>query len=120
MKMIIIAFLSKFLVTFFPVKYYLHLIQSHSQNDTFEIDGNHIRESYKTLNRIKRVFPFSSNCLIKAIIFKYILAEYKIGSKIIFSLKKEDINRINAHAYLWVNHKYIFFKNDIFVDVYYG
>jgi hypothetical protein len=117
-KGLFIAFVSKIIISILPVKYYLNYINLRPRSVLHNDLNSSIVKSHRILKKIIRIFPFAKNCFIKAITLKYILNEFGIHSKCVFSVKKDSFNLICAHAYIALDTKFTFFRDPEFYDVY--
>jgi hypothetical protein len=117
-KGLLIAFLIRLIVYILPIKYYIKFISLKPKVYLTDDINLSIIMSKKTLRRIIRIFPFTKNCLLKAITLKYILYEFGINSKCVFSLKKINLKNMHAHAYLIIDPNLTLFRDSEYCDVF--
>jgi hypothetical protein len=115
---VLIATIYKILIRFVPPKYYLYYFKfatlklSKDNNNLISLKIN------KTLRRMNKVLPWSKNCLVKALTYRYLLNKTGIKSNLVFSTRKDAKNKIIAHAYLLLENNVNYFKKPSFTDIY--
>jgi hypothetical protein len=115
---VLLAFLIRITILVLPIKYYINLLNFKPKQDLLFDLNSSIKKSKRIFRRINMLLPFTGNCLIKAIILRYILSEHGINSKCVFSLKRMSNKKLNAHAYLMVDTCLIMFKDPEYTDVF--
>jgi hypothetical protein len=81
------------------------------------VDLNKISLCRKMIRRLEFLFPLKMNCVIKAIVLKFMLREFGMSSDISLSIKKDNLNLTNAHAYLSLNESIHFYRIPGYIDV---
>ncbi|MBN1791218.1 MAG: lasso peptide biosynthesis B2 protein [Bacteroidales bacterium] len=98
LKLLIRLLPLKSLIKFFNAKpKYLSLKEQKTQN---------IMLVRRTLRRIENSMPFSLNCLIKSLTFKFLLNSLGVNSNIELGIKKSQPYILVAHAYLIVDNHF--------------
>jgi hypothetical protein len=111
------SLISVLTINILPFKYCLKHIRKFPKFSS-DIQGiGSLLNAKKTIRRIINIAPWAKNCLIKSLTFRYLLGNSYINSKIILSLRKEGNNKLSAHAYITIDNKYFFFKNETFNDL---
>jgi hypothetical protein len=81
------------------------------------IDYSAIKLVHKTFKRIALISPGDLNCMHKVIVYKILLHELGIESKIMFSVKTKNESFTNAHTWLFVNSKLKLFQIKDYTDI---
>jgi len=115
---VLIATIYQILIRFVPPKYYLTHFK-YATLDLSKVNNNiTLLKINKTLRRMVKVLPWSKNCFIKALTYRYFLSKTGIKSNLVFSVRKDNENKLMAHAYLLLDNNLSYFRNPSYIDIY--
>lgn len=117
-KGLFVAFTFKIVISILPIKYYLKYLNLNQNTHLYNDLSLSIVKSRRILQKITYIFPFTKNCLIKAITLKYILKEYGINCQCVFSIRKDTFQHLYAHAYLRLDTKHTLYRDPEYCDVF--
>ena len=115
---IILSGIFRLLTWVLPIKFCLSLINLKPRIALQEFNDSFFLKSRVTLRRILRLSPWTKNCFVKALTYKYLLNRYGMSSDLVFSIRKDGNNRLIAHAYLSLENNLSCFKRNSYFDVY--
>jgi hypothetical protein len=106
------------IIKLLPLKLYFRILNPNNCNIT---DSIKTKKYYllilKTMRRIRLILPWQNNCLVKSLVFKYLLNIFGIRSRISLSVNK-NLNTIqSAHAFLKINNSFNYLKNNSHQEV---
>jgi hypothetical protein len=100
------------LIRVFPLKTYLRYLISKQMNyKSAAFCQNEIKIANISINRLQRNVPWNFNCLNKALTSKFIFDFLKIKSEVLITIKKNENNRIYAHASIILKKDNNFFQD---------
>jgi hypothetical protein len=107
----IITIFVRSLVNYIPLKYYLSILKSEPRYIRSDEEKEYLLDiAYKCIRRMRKIFPWHRNCLVKSLVLKLVLNSLGIGSKITLSISKSKPETLNAHAFLKVSKFKSFFE----------
>lgn len=109
----------KILVKFLHFRYYLFLLKTNPRYvSSHGIKETNITLAVKTIKRISKYAPWGCTCLINSITMKCLLNDLGVKSNIIFSVAKINQEAIEAHCYVRIDERSVFYDKKGFNDVY--
>lgn len=106
------------IVYFFPLKSYISCLKLKTKAPIPEDQVKYyVQIIRKTMRRINRFSPVKFTCLIKSATFKILLNDFGIESSLALGLNISDDKLLRAHAYIKMDDKVIFLKNENFKDI---
>jgi len=107
------------IVKFLPLKYYYSLLQKKPNFALhFDKEGIALKLTKKTIYRLEKICPFVNNCLIKSIVLKLLLTSLGVNSNIAFGLLRFEQYGFEAHAYIKIDNRIVFLKNNKFNEIF--